>query len=141
MSTPTNAAPTTPNTGVDINVRINQYVSLRDKIAALDKAHKEKMAPFREMLDTLGGVLLNHLDTIAADSVATPSGTVYKTVKNSASIADGAAFWHFVESSGAWDLVDKKANVTAVKEFIEQNNMAPPGVNFSSIATVGVRRK
>lgn len=133
---PTKAAPST-----DVNVRIAQYVGLRDKIAALDKAHKEKMAPFREMLDTLGGVLLNHLDSIAADSVATPSGTVYKTVKNSASIADGAAFWEFVNTNGEWDLIDKKANVTAVIEFIEHHNAPPPGVNFSSIITVGVRRK
>lgn len=137
-TTPTNAAPTT---GIDINVRINQYVALRDKIAALDKAHKEKMAPFREMLDTLGGVLLTHLGNIAADSVATPSGTVYKTTKYSAAIADGSAFWSFVESQNAWDLIDKKANVTAVKEFIEQNHTPPPGVNFTSVATVGVRRK
>jgi hypothetical protein len=126
---------------IDINVRINQYVSLRDKIQALDKAHKEKMAPFREMLDTLGGVLLTHLDNIAADSVATPSGTVYKTVKNSASIADGGAFWNYVNTSGDWDLIDKKANVTAVMEFIEHHNAPPPGVNFTSVMTVGVRRK
>jgi hypothetical protein len=133
-TTPTAAA-------IDINVRINQYVGLRDKIQAMDKAHKEKMAPYKEMLDTLGGVLLTHLSNIAADSVATPSGTVYKTVKNSASIADGAAFWQYVESSGEWDLVDKKANVTAVMEFIEQHKTPPPGVNLTSIMTVGVRRK
>jgi hypothetical protein len=133
---------TTPTAAtIDINVRINQYVGLRDKIQAMDKAHKEKIAPYKEMLDTLGGVLLTHLSNIAADSVATPSGTVYKTVKNSASIADGAAFWQYVESSGEWDLVDKKANVTAVMEFIEQHKTPPPGVNLNSIMTVGVRRK
>lgn len=130
---------TTP-TG-DINVRIAQYVGLRDKIKALDDAHKEKMKPFREMLDTLGGVLLNHLQQNSADSVATPSGTVYKTVKNSASINDGTAFWQFVTEHDAWDLIDKKANVSAVMDFIEQNNAPPPGVNFSSVVTVGVRRK
>jgi hypothetical protein len=136
LATPTTAAPST-----DVNVRIAQYVGLRDKIAAMDKAHKEKMAPFREMLDTLGGVLLTHLDNIAADSVATPSGTVYKTVKNSASIADGAAFFDFVTKNKEFDLLDKKANVTAVMEFIEQHNSPPPGVNFSSVVVVGVRRK
>jgi hypothetical protein len=136
MTLPTKAAPST-----DVNVRINQYVSLRDKIKALDQAHKEKMAPFREMLDTLGGVLLDHLKNISADSVATPSGTVYKTVKNSASIADGKAFWDYVHTNEEWDLIDKKANVNAVQDFIEQHNAPPPGINFSSMITVGVRRK
>lgn len=132
---------TQPTVKTDVNVRIAQYVGLRDKIAALDKTHKEKMAPFREMLDTLGGVLLTHLDNIAADSVATPSGTVYKTVKNSATIADGQAFWNYVNANNEFDLIDKRANVSAVMEFIEQHNTPPPGVNFNSIITVGVRRK
>lgn len=128
-------------TPTDVNVRIAQYVGLRDKIKALDDAHKEKMKPFREMLETLGGVLLDHLKNIAADSVATPSGTVYKTVKNSASIADGTAFWHYVSTNEEWDLIDKKANVSAVMDYIEAHNSPPPGVNFSSMVTVGVRRK
>lgn len=124
-----------------MNVRVAQYVGLRDKIKALDDAHKEKMKPFREMLDTLGGVLLDHLKNISADSVATSSGTVYKTVKNSASIADGTAFWQYVSEHEEWDLIDKKANVSAVLDYIEQHNSPPPGVNFTSVITVGVRRK
>lgn len=132
---------TTPTKAPDMNVRVAQYVGLRDKIKALDDAHKEKMKPFREMLETLGGVLLDHLKNISADSVATNSGTVYKTVKNSASIADGTAFWQYVSENEEWDLIDKKANVSAVLDFIEQHNSPPPGVNFSSMITVGVRRK
>lgn len=135
------ATPTKSTNSGDINVRVAQYVGLRDKIKALDDAHKEKMKPFREMLETLGGLMLDHLKNQSAESIATESGTVYKTVKNSASIADGQAFWDFVSQNGEWDLIDKKANVTAVMEFIEQNNTPPPGVNFNSIITVGVRRK
>jgi len=134
MATPTAQA-------TDINVRVSQYVSLRDKIKALDEAHKEKMKPYREMLDTLGGIMLQHLQNQGAESVATSSGTVYQTVKNSASIVDGASFWQFVNQNEAWDLIDKKANVSAVQDFIEAHNAPPPGVNFSSVITVGVRRK
>lgn len=134
MTTPTNAA-------TDVNVRIAQYVALRDKIKALDDAHKKKMEPFREMLDQIGGLLLTHLQTVGGDSIATPSGTVYKTVKNSATIKDGKAFFDFVTQNNEWDLLDKKANVTAVMEFIEQHKATPPGVNFSAVITVGVRRK
>lgn len=125
----------------DVNVRIKQYVALRDKIKALDEAHKVKMAPFREMLEAIGGLLLDHLKNIAADSVSTPSGTVYQTVKNSASIADGKAFWDYVEKNKSWDLIDRKANVSAVQDFIEKYSTPPPGINFTSMLAVGVRRK
>lgn len=125
----------------NINDRIKQYVALRDKIRDLDKAYKEKMTPYRELLEQLGGVLLAHLSSVGCDSAASPSGTVYKTTKNTASIADGKAFFEYVKKHKAWDLLDKKANVVAVKDFIEAYSTPPPGVNWNSVDTVGVRRK
>lgn len=126
---------------ININTRVQQYVALRDKIKAMDKLYKEKTAAHRELLETLGGVLLGHLQTIGADSAASPSGTVYKTTKKSASITDGSVFWDYVVKNKAWDLLDKKANVQAVEDFIDSYSTPPPGVNFNSIDTVGVRRK
>jgi hypothetical protein len=127
----------TPN----IEQRVGQFITLRDKIKAMNDAHKEKMKPYVELMETLSGVLLQHLQAMSADSVASKSGTVYRTVKNTASIADGEAFWQFLVDNNAWDLLDKKANVTAVQDFIEQHQTPPPGVNFTSVMTVGVRRK
>lgn len=125
---------------LDISKRVDQYVALRDKIKKLDDEHKEKMKPYREVLEKLNGVLLEHLNQIGGDSVRTEAGTVYRTAKKSASLADADAFMRFVIGNEAWDLLDRKANVTAVADFIEENNAAPPGVNFSTAFVVGVRR-
>lgn len=132
---------TTAKAPTKIDTRIAQFVALRDKIKEMDKAHKEKMGPARETLDTLSGLLLDHLKSIGGDSVSTPHGTVYRTVKNSATLADGEAFWSYVVDNEAWDMVDKKANVVAVADYIEEHNAPPPGVNYTSMFTVGVRRK
>jgi hypothetical protein len=51
-----------------------------------------------------------------------------------------SAFWTYVVSQGDFDMVDKKANPTAVAEYIEKNKSPPPGVNFSVMETIGVRR-
>jgi hypothetical protein len=120
--------------------RVSQYVQLRDLIKAEDDAHKEKMRPKRDLLEQLNGVLLNALNALG-DSLATPAGTVYRTEKKSCSIADMPAFWTFCVTQGDFDLVDRKANVTAVTEYIQKNGQPPPGVNFSSTYMVGVRRK
>jgi hypothetical protein len=125
---------------VDINKRVSQYVALRDQIKKLDDEHKEKMKPFKETLEKLNSVLLSHLININGDSVRTDAGTVYRTAKKSASLADPDAFMRFVISEEAWDLLDRKANVTAVADFIEETDTTPPGVNFSSTFVVGVRR-
>ena len=46
----------------------------------------------------------------------------------------------YVIQNNAWDLIDRKANVAAVEDFINANNTPPPGVNFTSAYVAGVRR-
>lgn len=124
----------------DFNTRVSQYVKLRDLIKERNDAHKTSMKPMNETLEQLNSVLLAHLNQVGANSAATDNGTVYRTEKKSASLADGKAFMDYVIAANAWDLLDRKANVTAVEEFIKGNNAPPPGVNFSSTYIVGVRR-
>jgi hypothetical protein len=132
----TTTAPPTP-----LDKRVDQYIRVRDHIKARTDAHKEELKPYRELLEQLNGAMLKHLQSIGADNVGTAFGTVYKTEKKSCSIADMEAFWTHVITSGDWDLVDRKANVTAVAEHIEKNSAPVPGVNFSSRFEAGVRRK
>jgi hypothetical protein len=126
---------------VDISKRVDQYVRLRDLIKTKEDEHKAVLKPYKEMLEKLNSVLLDHLNTINGESVRTDTGTVYRTEKKAASLADPDAFMRYVIGSEAWDLLDRKANVTAVADFIEENNAPPPGVNFSTTFVVGVRRK
>lgn len=125
---------------VDIGKRVAQYVKLRDKIKELDDIHKKNTAPYRELLETLNGALLSHLTAQNSESIKTESGTVYRTERASASLADKSAFWAWVVAQGEWDLLDYKANSTAVRDFIDRNNRPPPGVNYTVAHVVGVRR-
>jgi hypothetical protein len=98
------------------------------------------MKPLRETLESLNSVLLSHLNDMGGNSIATDAGTAYRTEKKSASLADSEAFMDYVIANQAFDLLDRKANVTAVEEHIKENDAPPPGVNFSSTFVVGVRR-
>lgn len=126
---------------LDISKRVDQYVRLRDEIKRLDDEHKDRLKPYREALEKLNALLLSHLNEIEGESVRTDAGTVYRTEKKSVSLADADAFMRFVIAEQAWDLLDRKANVTAVSDFIEVTDSLPPGVNYSSTFVVGVRRK
>jgi hypothetical protein len=125
---------------VDINTRIEQYVLLRAVIKQKDDDHKKAMEPYRSALEALNSVLLNHLNTNGVDSAKGSAGTVYKTKKASATIADMDAFWTYCVGTGQFDLIDKKANVVAVADHIEQHKAPPPGVNYSTVEVVGVRK-
>jgi hypothetical protein len=125
---------------LDISKRVDQYVRLRDEIKRLDEEHKTKMKPYRDALEKLNSLLLTHLNDIGGDSVKSAAGTVYRTERKTASLADPDIFMRFVIDNEAWDLLDRKANVTAVVDYIEENNAEPPGVNLNRTYIVGVRR-
>lgn len=129
-----------PTHVIDFDKRVAQYVALRDEIKRRDDAHKEGMKEYRETLEQLNSLLLNHINSIGGDSVRTPAGTVYRTEKRSASLADPDAFMKFVIANEAFELLDRKANTTAVSAFIAEHHSPPPGVNFSTVYVVGVRR-
>lgn len=133
------AAPVTPKV-IDLGTRIEQYVKLRDMIKEKDDAHKKVMEPYRDALEKLNNLLLDHLNTIGGDSVKTEHGTVYRTVKKSASLEDADAFMKHVIKGEHWELLDRKANKTAVEAYVDENGVLPPGVKWSSISQVGVRR-
>jgi hypothetical protein len=124
----------------EINALVKQYVQLRDKVKEVDDAHKAKTKPMKDYLERLNNALLDQLITVGGESVKTEYGTAYKTVKRSASIADGEVFRGFVIENRAWDIADWRANAPAVEAFLSEHQILPPGVNLSSVTVVGVRR-
>lgn len=123
-----------------IDMRVAQYIKLRDKIKEIETKHKEELKPYKDTLEKLNAVILQHLTQVGGESIRTSAGTAYVTEKKSATLADPQAFMEYVIGNEAWDLLDRKANVTAVTDFISEYKAPPPGVNYSSTFVVGVRR-
>lgn len=135
VPTPTNTAP------IDVNKRVEQYIRLRDLKAEKEAKHKEELEPLATLMADIESELMTHMNAISADSLKTAAGTVSKTTKKSASAADLSAFWTWVVTQGQFDMLDKKPNVTAVADYVKQNGVPPPGVNYSEFAKLGFRRK
>ena len=123
-----------------IDALVEQMVKVRDKLKEADDAHKEKTKVARDYKEKLEGALLAKLNEVGGESVKTAHGTVYRTTRRSATIADGGTFREFVVSNEAFDLVDWRANANAVDDFIKNEGTPPPGINFTTAFTVGVRR-
>lgn len=124
-----------------IDAMVDMYVRLRDRIKEAEKAHEAKLKPAKDFLEQLNGAMLAKLGEIGVESAKTKFGTAYKITKKSATIADGEAFRTFIIAEGAYDLVDWRANANAVSDYIDDNEGdQPPGVNYSTFTTAGVRR-
>ena len=129
-----------PSPEVDINTRVGQYVKLRDKIRELEDSYKKTLKPYTEALDILGNILLEHLNAQKVESVRAENGTFFKSTKKSASLEDPDTFMKFIIANKLWDLIDRRANVTGVVDYLKTNEALPPGVKYSEYETVNVRR-
>ena len=70
----------------------------------------------------------------------TSVGTAYRSERTSVTVADKSAFMDYIESNKAFDLLDVRANKTAVEGFMAENQDVPPGVNIRREVAVNFRR-
>lgn len=125
-----------------IETIVERYIKLRDLKAEKDKAHKESLKEIDEALERLENHLLKTMQAQGADGIKTPSGTAYITTKSSATIGDKDLFKHFLATQeDPYTFLDMKANKPAIEAYKTEHQDLPPGVNWSEIMAVNVRRK
>lgn len=115
-----------------------RYVAIRDekaKLAAERKVIDDKIAKAMRKIE---GMLLDQLNTIGAESVRTPAGTCYKSVKTSAVVDSRDDFMPFALENPQF--LESRANKTAVEEYLETTGELPPGVRVTRAVTVNIRR-
>ena len=86
--------------------------------------------------------LLDHCKANGVESIRTPYGLAYRTVRTVYSTADWENFHRFVLEQKAPYLLEKRLHQGAVKEFLADNpELVPPGLNASSEHVITIRRK
>lgn len=124
----------------DLEKRTAQYVQLRDKIKKLEEEHKQSIKPYKEALEKLEGIMMQALDDTKSTSIKTNAGTFFKSIVGAASVADKTEFQRFVIGGSHWELLDWKANKTAVQGLVDETGSPPPGVNYTTRVNINVRR-
>lgn len=124
----------------DMEKRVAQYVQVRDALDALAERQKAEAKPLKELLDVLGGVLQKFLDDNNLANLTTAAGSCYTSTRHTASVADAKAFMDYVIETKKFELLERRANPTAVKAFVQEHGHLPAGVNMSALTSVGVRR-
>jgi hypothetical protein len=104
---------------------IGAYITLRDYIEAEDKAHKERLQTRRDQLEKLNQLLLQNLNASGQDNAKTKAGTAYRKAWTSATIRDKDAFRRHVIGTEDWDLIDWRANKTAVPRRSKRTTSHP----------------
>lgn len=125
---------------VQFDELIADFINLRNKIDEIKAAQAKHLDPFIKDKEQLAGVLLEHMDATGITSAKTAMGTVYIRTTPYASLGDPDAFIEFIAETGAFELMDRRANATACLEYAEENGGLPPGVKINVQRTAGVRK-
>ena len=123
-----------------IEQAVAAYIRLRNEKGAIEKRHKEELAPLREKLERLEAWLLSMLNRQGVESTRTDAGTAYKSVRTSAKVVDWEATLAFIQENELWHMLEHRVSKTAIEEYAEQTGAVPPGIDVVQELRVNVRR-
>jgi len=118
---------------------VADYIATRDYIKREKERQKQELAEFELALEKLSGRLLLFLDYHGQEMARTAEGTVSATYRDTASLSDPDIFMEFVAEHGLYELLDRRANATACKDFAKDTGTLPPGVRINTLRGVSVR--
>jgi hypothetical protein len=117
-----------------------RYLALRRRKEELADYHKKQLAPFNQMLATLGNLILAELNAAGVSSMASPEGTVYKSTETSVTVKDWPVTLAYIMAHQAWDLLEARVSKTAVLTTMNEKAEPVPGVAVAQEIVLRVRR-
>ena len=118
---------------------VQAFIATRDKIEEIKERHKQELARPNKLKDMLTAQLLNDLKATGQEMARTKYGTVSAATKDTASCSDPNLFVDYVREHDAYELMDRRPNSTACREFLNEHGELPPGVKLNVLQYVNVR--
>ena len=131
---------------MDVKVKpaelVEEYIALRDEKKQVEERFDEELkARYTERMQAIEVTLIDTLNQLGVESISGKSGTAYKKVSTSVTVADPREFRRHIIGNEQWDLANWSANKTIINDMVERGEPIPPGVNRSAFYTIGIRRK
>ena len=127
---------------VSVEKLTKAYIKIRDKRSALSAKFKEEDGALADQQDKIKRALLDYCKEHGVDSVRTPAGLFYRTIKQRYWTNDWESMHKFIMEHNIPEFFEKRLNQTNVKQFIEENpELVPAGLNVDSEYVVSVRKK
>lgn len=120
---------------------IEQYVKTRDLILEKKRALEAELEDLEALQQRRETWLRGEMDRLGVDSFKTPHGTCFTDFKDSATVKDREAFFAWVREHEAWEYLESRVSKAAVKQALDDGTPPPPGVDYSKVRDVKIRRK
>lgn len=128
--------------GIPLEKLTKVYLKIRDKRAELKAQFEQEDEKLSKQLDEVKRALLDYCKSQNVDSVRTPAGLFYRSLKTRYWTNDWESMNKFILEHGIPEFYEKRLNQTSVKQFLEENpDVLPPGLNVDSEYVITVRKK
>jgi hypothetical protein len=125
---------------VTVDAVIKKYMKLRSQKEAVEAETKERLDDIKTSMNKLEAWLKTKLDADGLTSFKSNYGTAFLTTTDFASVDDWDATLDFIRDQGAYDMLEKRVNKTAVRGYIEATNEVPPGVKYGTKLGINIRK-
>ena len=121
---------------------LKTFIGLRDRRSRRKVDYQTEDSGDKNKQDCIEEEFLKRFNERGIDNVSTKGvGTAYKTIRTSASVADWDELFEFIQAEGAWEMLERRVNKTAVEQFKSVHADLPPGINWSETQVINFRRK
>lgn len=115
--------------GKRVDELIATYIAARNQLATDRKGYKAREASVKLHLQMISLMLMNKADQAGGvDTLATPSGTAYRKIKETFSVSAWNDLCEYVKLTGNFSVLQKRVSPNAVKEVREQEGELPGGI-------------
>ena len=128
---------------ITANLVIAKYLETRDLIEAKTKALNAELADLKAIQGRREQWLTAEMDRIGTDTLKMKAiGTSFFEKASSATVADGPTFmaWVGEDFEARKTYLENRVSKTAVKQGLDDNIPPPPGINYTTVRVLRVRR-
>ena len=118
---------------------VKAFIDTRTEIKKIEGRHKGELAKPYKLREMLAERILKQLADAGVEMVRTDYGTATAVTHDSVSCSDPNALTDYIREHDALELLDRRPNKTACKEFLKAHGQLPPGVKMNSKQDVSVR--
>jgi hypothetical protein len=116
--------------------KINKLFELRAKKGEVQVVLND----LNKEIETLEYAIIQDMENSGLERLSTDSGTVSRTVKLYPKIEDMDAFVKWCADNDRTDMIQKRVNEGSFREYFEQYNMYPEGLDAYEKSSLNVRR-
>lgn len=123
-----------------IEEAVGDYMAIKDQRATLKAAFEEEDNKLKRIQEKIEAYLLQASNETGVDSFRTPYGTASRVTKRVFNVKDADAFIDWVIQTDNRQMLPKRANSAPMKEYFEEHESTPPGVEAVSFSEISITR-